>query len=78
MDWSKDIQNEKNGKIVLHLDRLMVERKISLNNLAEQVGITVANLSKIKNNHNFNCSLRGTRVSGRRFNGVPKRLTQDN
>lgn len=39
------------GKIVLHLDRLMVERKISLNELAEKVGITNANLSKIKNNH---------------------------
>ncbi len=40
-----------NGKIILHLDRLMVERKISLNELAEKVGITNANLSKIKNNH---------------------------
>lgn len=28
----------------------MVERKISLNQLAEQVGITNVNLSKIKNN----------------------------
>lgn len=40
-----------NGKIILHLDRLMVERKISLNELAEKVGISNANLSKIKNNH---------------------------
>lgn len=38
------------GKIVLHLDRLMVEKKISLNVLAEKVGITNVNLSKIKNN----------------------------
>lgn len=38
------------GKIVLHLDRIMVERKISLNELAEKVGITNVNLSKIKNN----------------------------
>lgn len=38
------------GKIVLYLDRLMVEKKISLNALAEKVGITNANLSKIKNN----------------------------
>lgn len=52
MDWSKKTTSDKvQGKIVLHLDRLMVERKISLNSLAEQVGITVANLSKIKNNH---------------------------
>lgn len=38
------------GNIVLRLDRVMVERKISLNQLAEQVGITNVNLSKIKNN----------------------------
>lgn len=38
------------GQIILRLDRLMVERKISLNQLAEQVGITNVNLSKIKNN----------------------------
>lgn len=37
-------------KIVLHLDRIMVERKMSLSELAEKVGITNANLSKIKNN----------------------------
>lgn len=48
MDWSND---STNGEIILHLDRLMVERKISLNELAEKVGITNANLSKIKNNH---------------------------
>lgn len=48
MDWSNDVAN---GRIILHLDRLMVERKISLNELAEKVGITNANLSKIKNNH---------------------------
>lgn len=48
MGWSND---NTGGKIVLHLDRLMVERKISLNELAEKVGITNANLSKIKNNH---------------------------
>ncbi len=38
------------GKIVLRLDRMMVERKISLNELADQVGISNVNLSKIKNN----------------------------
>ena len=38
------------GKIVLRLDRLMVERKMSLNELAEKVGISNVNLSKIKNN----------------------------
>ncbi len=38
------------GKIVLRLDRMMVERKMSLNDLARQVGISNVNLSKIKNN----------------------------
>ena len=37
------------GKIILHLDRMMVERKMSLNELAERVGISNVNLSKIKN-----------------------------
>ncbi|MEE0886222.1 MAG: helix-turn-helix transcriptional regulator [Treponema sp.] len=38
------------GKIVLHLDRVMLEQKISLNELAEKIGITNVNLSKLKNN----------------------------
>ncbi len=38
------------SKIVLRLDRMMVERKISLNDLADKVGISNVNLSKIKNN----------------------------
>ena len=38
------------GHIILRLDRMMVERKMSLNQLAEQVGITNVNLSKLKNN----------------------------
>lgn len=38
------------GKIVLRLDRMMVERKMSLNELAQRVGISNVNLSKIKNN----------------------------
>lgn len=38
------------GQIVLRLDRMMVERKMSLNELADRVGISNVNLSKIKNN----------------------------
>ncbi len=38
------------GKIVLQLDRMMVQRKMSLNELAARVGISNVNLSKIKNN----------------------------
>ncbi len=39
------------GRIILRLDRLMLEKKIPLNDLAAQVGITYVNLSKLKNNH---------------------------
>ena len=38
------------GKIVLRLDRMMVERKMSLGEMEEKVGISNVNLSKIKNN----------------------------
>lgn len=38
------------GKIVLELDVMMAKKHIGLNELAEQVGITNVNLSKIKNN----------------------------
>ncbi len=34
--------------IILRLDRMMADRKISLKDLAEQVGIANVNLSKIK------------------------------
>ena len=34
--------------IILRLDRMMADRKISLNDLSEKVGIANVNLSKIK------------------------------
>jgi len=34
--------------IIIRLDRLMVERKMQLSELAEEVGITLANLSNLK------------------------------
>ncbi len=34
--------------IILRLDRVMADRKISLNDLADKVGIANVNLSKIK------------------------------
>ena len=34
--------------IILRLDRVMADRKMSLNQLAEEVGISNVNLSKIK------------------------------
>ncbi len=36
------------GKIILRLDRMMAERKMSLNELADRVGIANVNLSNLK------------------------------
>jgi putative transcriptional regulator len=36
--------------IKIHLDRVMLEQGISLTDLAEKVGLTLANLSILKNN----------------------------
>ena len=36
--------------IVIHLDVMLAKRKMSLNELSEKVGITLANLSILKNN----------------------------
>lgn len=38
------------GRIILELDVMMARRHMSLNDLADKVGITNVNLSKIKNN----------------------------
>ena len=35
--------------IILRLDRVMADRKMSLNELSEKAGITKANMSNIKN-----------------------------
>ena len=37
------------GHIVLRLDRVMADRKMSLNELSKQVGVANVNLSKLKN-----------------------------
>ena len=36
------------GKIILRLDRVMADRKMSLNQLSELVGVSNVNLSKMK------------------------------
>ena len=36
------------GKIVLRLDRVMADRKVSLKDLADKVGVSNVNLSKMK------------------------------
>ncbi|HEX3037414.1 MAG TPA: helix-turn-helix transcriptional regulator [Oscillospiraceae bacterium] len=35
--------------IIIRLDRVMADRKMSLNELSMRVGITIANLSNLKN-----------------------------
>lgn len=37
--------------IIVHLDRMLVERGMTMTELAEGVGITLPNLSILKNNH---------------------------
>lgn len=37
--------------IILRLDRVMADQKISLNDLSEQAGVANVNLSKLKNGH---------------------------
>lgn len=39
------------GRIILRLDRVMADRKMSLNELSEKVGVANVNLSKLKNGH---------------------------
>ena len=36
------------GKIILRLDRVMADRKISLKDLSDRVGVSNVNLSKMK------------------------------
>ena len=36
------------GKIILRLDRVMADRKVSLKDLSERVGVSNVNLSKMK------------------------------
>ena len=40
---------ERHG-IVVHLDRLLAEREMTLTELASRVGVTLVNLSVLKNN----------------------------
>ena len=40
---------EEDHRVDIHLDRLLAERNLTLTTLADQVGITLANLSILKN-----------------------------
>ena len=41
-------EDNADGKIILRLDRVMADRKMSLNELSEKVGVSNVDLSKIK------------------------------
>ncbi len=41
---------ETEGRIICRLDELLAERQLTLTALAEMVGITIVNLSVLKNN----------------------------
>lgn len=42
---------QEEHRVELHLDRLLAERGMSLTELAAEVGLTLANLSVLKNGH---------------------------
>ena len=46
---SEESRPERHG-IVVHLDRVLVERELTLTELASRVGVTLVNLSVLKNN----------------------------
>ena len=45
---TKHCKEERTMPIILRLDRVMADRKISLNELSAQVGVSNVNLSKMK------------------------------
>lgn len=42
------MEGDEMGKIILRLDRVMADRKVALKDLAEAVGVSNVNLSKMK------------------------------
>ena len=38
-----------NGEIIFNIDVMLAKRKMSVTELSERVGITIANISKLKN-----------------------------
>lgn len=44
----EEVSDVNKGEIILRLDRVMADRKMSLNELSELVGVSNVNLSKMK------------------------------
>ncbi len=42
-------QDKLNGEIIFNIDVMLAKRKMSVTELAERVGITIANVSVLKN-----------------------------
>ncbi len=42
-------QEKLNGEIIFNIDVMLAKRKMSVTDLAEKVGITIANMSVLKN-----------------------------
>ena len=42
-------QDKVNGEIIFNIDVMLAKRKMSVTELAERVGITIANVSVLKN-----------------------------
>lgn len=48
-DHSDTVDREDQHGVDVHLDRILVERGMTLSELADRVGVTVVNLSVLKN-----------------------------
>ena len=43
------LNNEENGEIIFNIDVMLAKRKMRVGDLAQRIGITIANLSILKN-----------------------------
>ena len=46
-----DDEDREDHRVVVHLDDLLDERGLTLTEVAERVGLSIVNLSKLKNGH---------------------------
>ena len=44
-------EDQEDHRVVVHLDALLEARGVTLTEVAERVGISIVNLSKLKNGH---------------------------
>ena len=46
---NKNLDKNQNGEIIFNIDVMLAKRKMSVTELAERVGITITNMSILKN-----------------------------